>query len=634
MVFISRMKESFSLFFMLIGLWGQLLGQSLPADSSVKTTYPTNIRYYFEADFRNGNVVYQHPDSTLPVSDRVNQAADNSYQYLGVPGSAARSMSFRVPAQLTTYTGIRSNNLYLTENDSIRYYRVNKKFTQIDYHSGTFKELAIQILHSQNITQGWNAGLLFDRFGVKDYILNSDTYKSQFVLFTSYHSKSGLYSMFANAKWQTIEDQMNGGIQNDSAFLFTSTDNISVKGLAYNISDAKQFEHRREFYLSQYIDLGKKDPDTLHSGGKIPLIRINHSLSYNRRSMAYADASADSAFFTNFFYSQITYDSLAADDIDNKLSLIVPADKRNQTAFSKFWSFAASIGYQRVNYVQKQDLSWHNMIAGGEITSRFDSSGLDVHAEAKYVLDGRDKENYEGRLKAEIPLFGLGKIGGEFHSAKYSPDFIYQFNESNNFIWLNRFNKTDVVSLGLHYTFSKYHFRLTVRRTNVKNLAFMNSDALPEQFAPVITVDQLGIEKTFLLGGIHFENNITLQKNSGEEQIHLAPFFSLHSLYYEHKFFTGKMLTDIGVNAAYNSEYFADNFMPVNGLFYRQNEMKTGGYLRVDLFLRIKIKSARIFLKMENINDNMQKSAYYLTPHYPQPGKVFRFGLVWRFFDQ
>ncbi|MBL0104453.1 MAG: TonB-dependent receptor [Bacteroidetes bacterium] len=162
----------------------------------------------------------------------------------------------------------------------------------------------------------------------------------------------------------------------------------------------------------------------------------------------------------------------------------------------------------------------------------------------------------------------------------------------------------------------------------------MNNEALPEQYAPVVTIDQLKLEKTFLIGGFHFENNLTIQKNSGEDQIHLAPLFTLHSLFYQHKFFSNKMLTDIGVNAAYNSEYYADNFMPSTGLFYRQDEMKTEGYLRFDLFLRIKIKSARIFLKMENINDNMQKSAYYLTPHYPQPGKVFRFGLVWRFFDQ
>jgi hypothetical protein len=162
----------------------------------------------------------------------------------------------------------------------------------------------------------------------------------------------------------------------------------------------------------------------------------------------------------------------------------------------------------------------------------------------------------------------------------------------------------------------------------------MNSNALPEQYAPAITIDQFIFEKTFLWRGLHFENNITVQRNSGEQQIHLAPLFTLHSLFYEHKFFSNRLLAAFGVNAAFNDEYFADNYMPANGLFFRQDEMKTGGYLRLDLFLRIKIKSARIFLKMENINDNMQKSAYYLTPHYPQPGKVFRFGLVWRFFDQ
>ncbi|MBL0104454.1 MAG: hypothetical protein IPP51_12300 [Bacteroidetes bacterium] len=212
------------------------------------------------------------------------------------------------------------------------------------------------------------------------------------------------------------------------------TDNVSVKGLAHNIADAKQRERRRDFCVSQYLDFGKKDPDSTHSGGNIPFLRINHSLEYNRHSLAYTDATADSAFYSDFYFSQNTYDSLSADDLNNKLSVIVPADKRNQTAFSKYWSFAGSLGYQTVKYVQKYQTSWHNMTLGGEVTSRFDSSLLDVHAEVKYVLDGRDQQNYEGRLKAEIPLFGFGKIGGEVLSAKYSPD---SFTNSMNRIILS-----------------------------------------------------------------------------------------------------------------------------------------------------------------------------------------------------
>jgi len=144
----------------------------------------------------------------------------------------------------------------------------------------------------------------------------------------------------------------------------------------------------------------------------------------------------------------------------------------------------------------------------------------------------------------------------------------------------------------------------------------------------------LKIEKTFKFRTIYFLNSISIQKNDNEDKIHLSPLFSQHALYYEKGLFGNKLMMSTGFNFAYSSSYYSDDFMPATALFYYQNEIKTGGYLRADVFVRAKIKSAQIFLKMENVGDNIGKKAYFLVPHYAQPGMVFRFGVTWRFFDQ
>jgi hypothetical protein len=40
-----------------------------------------------------------------------------------------------------------------------------------------------------------------------------------------------------------------------------------------------------------------------------------------------------------------------------------------------------------------------------------------------------------------------------------------------------------------------------------------------------------------------------------------------------------------------------------------------------------------IYIKFENALDGLYGKSYFSTPHYPMPGRVFRFGLRWRFFD-
>ena len=115
---------------------------------SAFVTVPTSIRYIHELDFRDGNTNFQRPETSLYSLDRVNLASDNNYNYLGVRGSAAQSPWFTNMSEIYTRALIRSYYLYTTSSDIVRYYNVNKKFTEIKYNNGTFKEQVISVLHT------------------------------------------------------------------------------------------------------------------------------------------------------------------------------------------------------------------------------------------------------------------------------------------------------------------------------------------------------------------------------------------------------------------------------------------------------------------------------------------------------
>ena len=176
-----------------------------PSDSlESKPKIRTNIYYSFEKDFIYGKVNRFSLDTSVAYVHHVNSALDLQYNFLGTEGSASESQIFHINNSQYTFNSIRSYDLLMLGSDSIMYFHSNKRFTELRYHSGSFKEQRIEILHMQNINKNWNAGLKFDRQGVKDYMNYSNTFRSRFALFTWYSSPEKKYNLFAHAIWTTM----------------------------------------------------------------------------------------------------------------------------------------------------------------------------------------------------------------------------------------------------------------------------------------------------------------------------------------------------------------------------------------------------------------------------------------------
>jgi hypothetical protein len=74
--------------------------------------------------------------------------------------------------------------------------------------------------------------------------------------------------------------------------------------------------------------------------------------------------------------------------------------------------------------------------------------------------------------------------------------------------------------------------------------------------------------------------------------------------------------------------------------FVTQNNTKIGEYPRVDFFFNAKIKSSRIFIKLENVSAQIEHLIkvdtpydYYAAHFTPYRDFSIRFGLIWNFFQ-
>ncbi len=97
--------------------------------------------------------------------------------------------------------------------------------------------------------------------------------------------------------------------------------------------------------------------------------------------------------------------------------------------------------------------------------------------------------------------------------------------------------------------------------------------------------------------------------------------------------FKGKPLyLETGVTFTYFSKYYMNNYNPVISEFYLQNDAEYGGYPMFDFFLNLRIRTMKIYFKLEHFNSSFGEYNYYSAPTYPYRDFTVRFGVVWTFF--
>ena len=185
----------------------------------------------------------------------------------------------------------------------------------------------------------------------------------------------------------------------------------------------------------------------------------------------------------------------------------------------------------------------------------------------------------------------------------------------------------------IHFSMKKYNFALSANYNIYSNVLYFNDSAIAKQYKGKIPVVSAFLKKDFTFYNWHLNNKIIYQSVPDSSVIRLPEFVFEHSLYYENDVFKGAMRLQVGGSIYFVSEYFANAYMPATAQFYLQDKKKYGNYPFIDLFINVKIKTVRIFLKIDHLNNGWMGNNYMLTPNYPMNDRAFKLGVSWRFFD-
>jgi hypothetical protein len=516
---------------------------------------------------------------------------------------------------------------YKFSDHTIKYYKLNRRFTEVTYLQGSKTEQLLNIAYSQNLTKNWNAGLDFRRAGAEGFFRRQIFYQSSFDVYTHYETPNKRYNLFAYYLRNRMEQEENGGIKD-----FNPAEN-TVAQPTY-LSSAENVQTNKELLLRQTFQLNRSLPDSVSQTAK-PRLSVGHVVRYETKGTLYSETSVDDFYQYNFFDSTSTHDSTWYQRWNNELSFSFAQSDSSGEADK--YSLATGHEYFLFKYGNPETLfqegQRENFYLRGSLAFKLFHK-TPFSAGGWYVFAGDYKNDFSSYLSLLQKLFHnswllfLRSTLSSLH-----PEISDVRKYSNHFIWFNNYvpEKKARTEAGIATTSNS--FSLSAALNTVNNFVYNDFLSQPVQPSGTVNYYSITLRKNFTWRNWHLDNKILWQRASNESIIHLPEFMTGHSLYLEKKVFNKKLFVRIGTDLRYVSAYYADRFNPALQQFYLQETEKTGGYALVDLYVNFRIKASLFFIKAENLLDGVSGKAQFYRPDYPVTPRVIRFGLQFRFYD-
>ncbi|MFL5764277.1 MAG: putative porin [Bacteroidia bacterium] len=521
-------------------------------------------------------------------------------------------------------------NDYFYSPKTQKFFNTHSPFTDLRYIFGSKQEQSFKMTFSYNVKKNWNLTADFFRIRSDGFYLRQRTNDNFFSASTSYQSKRNRYCLLAALNYNYVQNQENGGIQNDS--IFVESGNTDKKLIAINLQSAKMSFLQRKFFLRQYLNFGKAGND---SSAIVPSGSLILTSSVEDNLFRYIDEDPEAGFYQNIYHdSSRTHDSAYYFLLDNKMEW-KRMDNHKHQGIRDWFGLGLSLDHQLVRLKQwETDTTWNGMIAAGELYNTYSNRKFWYHIGADYTMNGYN----EGDMGVSVALKkgiidSLTFISVHAWSETRHAGYMYQHYSSNHFYW----NNNSLLSVsrndaGFDFRMQKYSLAAGADLMSIQNPVYFDNFGNARQYSGTIPVISAWLKKNFRAFNWHLDNDVHYQYVPDSTVIRLPTFVLQHSLYYENDI-KNIMRIQVGASVYFTTAYYADAYMPATAQFYLQSDRKYGNYPFLDVFVNARVKNVRVFLKVDHLNAGWGKNDYISTPHYPYTGRAFKLGISWRFYD-
>ena len=519
---------------------------------------------------------------------------------------------------------------YLETND-IKYYSVPTPLTDLYYKTVMEQGQSLDAFLTVNTKPNLNFSIAYKGLrSLGDYV-NYLSSSGNFRFTTSYFTKDKRYILNTHFTGQDLFNQENGGIIDVSQFESGDPNFNQRDAIEVYFEDASSMLKGNRFFIDHSFKLSKDNPNSLvflHQFNqeykffefKQPTVSTRYGTSfsnninnktrynhlYNKLGVAYKTKNyGDVTFFVEDHNYNYYYDSLVYGATGNVLVPNAIADRIN-TIGGNYTYFADKLTAQ---FNVSQAISNHAI------------STIEINTAYKVNDALQFKLNYQKQNSLPNLNYTL-----------YQSDYL-AYNWYHNF----KSEKTNQLTLTANSKFINFSAQYKVL-TDYLYFDNTSNDITSLLVAPVQydkTINYLSVKanKEIKFWKLALDNTVLYQNvDQSSPIVNVPQLTTRNTLYFTDYVFKRAMLLQVGLTANYFTKYYANDYNPLLGEFYVQNETKIGAFPLLDFFVNARIRQTRLFLKAEHFNSAMTGYNYYSAPNYPYRDFMIRFGLEWNFF--
>jgi hypothetical protein len=533
---------------------------------------------------------------------------------------------------------------YLQVKD-IKYYSVATPLTELYFKTVMEQGQTLDSFITVNTSERLNFSVAYKGLRSLGNFVNQLSSSGNFRFTTSYNTKNKRYFLKAHLTTQDIFNGENGGIVSNGDFEGKNPDFVDRARLQVFFEDATTMLEGTRYFLDHNFKLFE-----VNSNNKFLL---SHQMNLENKKFNFSQVSPATTVIqgtTNNTFNRFG-DSFVASNINNTTKYNKIYNRIglafDNSILGKFQFFIDDFNY---NYSYNSVLVQNNQAIPSALNDRINTLG------GQYSYQ---KNNWNGTfqfsnsisnqalsnldLKVDYALNDDNSFSFQLQKINKLPNHIYNLYQSSyvNYNWNNNFKNEKITNFtakantkwgiaSVQYT--TINDKLFFADTNANELLLFTA---PSQFDKTINYLSVKLEREFAFGKFALDNTFLYQQVEQSASIVNVPkIVTRNSFYYSDWVFNRAMYIQTGFIFNYFSGYFANNYNPLIGEFYIQNDKKIGDFPMVDFFINAKVKQTRLYLKAEHFNESFAATnRFYAAPNYPYRDFMIRFGLVWNFFQ-
>ena len=610
---------------------------------------------------------------------------EDYFEYLPLPnmGEGFNKLGYNFHDQpFTPQMGARVKHFGYFEKEDIPYYEVPSAYTELFFKStfqqGQFLDTSLAI----NTSPRFNIAVSFRGFRSLGKYVSALSRSRQFRLSTQYQTYNQRYRLRMHQTTQSLENEVNGGLTNDSVYFFENAPNyveadesgnpvldedgneqivfydgfLDRNRLGTQIQADNVLEGKRYFMEHRYQMLPVAKDTTVYK------MAVGYSASLENKKYKFNQNRPGAYFFENYEVSNVR-DSTSFNTLENKLYIQYKDKALGQFQLDLYhhnWDY--SLGSKEY----EKDTLLSNQIKTSQLAAqaRWQKELFGVTTSAMgYQSLNKDYATQAFTLDIKRPLVKDILLGASYKYRSQPLNFNFYLAESDYkmYNWDNTHLENQQFNTRSVFISHPKWGRIQGEWTSIDNFTFLNNTTrlrdLNEKFSvEVLQTDKkidyfkARLDQRIDFGNFSWVNNVQYQKVNQEEDpdailsgplaLNVPEWLIRSTLMLTSSIFNKALFFQTGATFVFFTDYYADQYNPLLAEFVTQNNTKIGEYPRVDFFFNAKIKSSRIFLKLENISAPIEHLIdidtpydYYAAPFVPYRDFSIRFGLIWNFFE-